>query len=127
MDAGSDGTTKAIRSFRETRSSSQFHFFKNMTPSDFLKLLINSAVLVGNSSVGIRECSYLGVPVVNIGSRQRSRERGPNVLDVEHSADAVREAAEVQISQGPFERSELYGTGSAGVQIASEIAAGIGA
>jgi hypothetical protein len=34
--------------------------------------------------VAIRECSYLGVPAVNIGSRQQGRERGANVIDVEH-------------------------------------------
>ena len=57
------------------------HFFKNMEGYDFLRLLLNSICLVGNSSVGIRECAYLGVPVVNIGSRQNSREKGNNVIN----------------------------------------------
>ena len=41
-----------------------------MKPKDFLSILYNSNCLIGNSSVGIRECSYLSIPVVNIGSRQ---------------------------------------------------------
>ena len=53
-----------------------------MSPTDFLRLLYNSRCLVGNSSVGVRECSFLGVPAVNIGSRQDGRDRGANVLDV---------------------------------------------
>ncbi len=53
---------------------------------DFLRLLYNCRCLVGNSSVGIRECSFLGVPVVNIGTRQTGRDRGANVFDVSPTA-----------------------------------------
>ncbi|MFT5986160.1 MAG: UDP-hydrolyzing UDP-N-acetyl-D-glucosamine 2-epimerase, partial [Planctomycetota bacterium] len=73
VDAGADGTSSGIRSYREHHDLEHIHFFKNMEPLDFLKLLKNSSCLIGNSSVGIRECSYLGVPVVNIGTRQNRR------------------------------------------------------
>ena len=46
------------------------------------KLAFNSECLIGNSSVGIRECAYLGIPVVNIGDRQKNRLRAENVIDV---------------------------------------------
>ncbi len=75
VDAGSDGTSKGIRVFREKFQPKHIHFFKNMEPEDFLRLLVNSKCLIGNSSVGIRECAYLGVPVVNIGTRQHGREK----------------------------------------------------
>src|SRR5262249_44146738 len=84
VDAGADGTSSAIRAFREHERPRNVHFFKNMEPIDFLRLLYNSRCLVGNSSVGIRECSFLGVPVVNIGSRQSGRDRGQNVLDCDY-------------------------------------------
>ena len=71
VDAGSDGTSKGIRVFREREDPSNFHLFRNMFPEDFLRLLCGATAIVGNSSVAIRECSYLGVPAVNIGSRQR--------------------------------------------------------
>ena len=74
VDAGADGTSKGIRAFRENVSNLNIRFIKNMEPEDFLRLLVNSKCLIGNSSVGIRECSFLGVPVVNIGSRQEGRE-----------------------------------------------------
>ncbi|MFT4850381.1 MAG: UDP-hydrolyzing UDP-N-acetyl-D-glucosamine 2-epimerase, partial [Sediminicola sp.] len=76
VDAGADGTSGGIRSFREHNDLDYIHFFKNMEPLDFLRLLKNSSCLIGNSSVGIRECSYLGVPVVNLGTRQKRRLRG---------------------------------------------------
>jgi len=122
VDAGSDGTSKGIRAFREQRNSAPLHFFKNMAPSDFLRLLINSKGIVGNSSVGIRECSFLGVPTVNIGSRQSGRQRGPNVIDVDHDRHHI-EAAIVQMTrQDRPNSSTLYGDGYAGERIAKIMA-----
>jgi UDP-N-acetylglucosamine 2-epimerase len=85
-------------------------------------MLLGARVLVGNSSVGIRECSFLGVPVVNIGTRQSGRERGPNVIDVPHDVAAIREAVDRQIAHGPYESSTLYGDGHAGERIAAVLA-----
>ena len=76
VDAGSDRISKGIRHFRETHNIPFIYFFKNLSPEDFLRLLIGANCLVGNSSVGIREASYLGVPTVNIGNRQIGRDRG---------------------------------------------------
>jgi UDP-hydrolysing UDP-N-acetyl-D-glucosamine 2-epimerase len=121
VDAGADGTSKGIRSFRERVKTSKFHFFKNMTGTDFLRLLVNSKCLVGNSSVGIRECSFLGVPVVNIGTRQEGRERGPNVLDVQPERAAIMDACRAQIQHGRFESDPIYGTGKAGEAIAARL------
>jgi UDP-hydrolysing UDP-N-acetyl-D-glucosamine 2-epimerase len=75
VDAGSDGTSKGIRWFREEMSPKNIRFFKNMEPKDFLHLLLNSKCIIGNSSVAIRECSFLGVPAVNIGERDRCKLR----------------------------------------------------
>ncbi len=76
VDAGSDRISKGIRHFRETRPAPYLYFLKNIPPEDFLRLLLGASCLVGNSSVGIRESAYLGVPVVNIGNRQAGRDRG---------------------------------------------------
>jgi len=119
IDAGADGTSTGIRSYRERFKLKHVHFFKNMDSEDFLILLNNASVLVGNSSVGIRECSYLGVPVVNIGSRQYKRLRGPNVIDVGYNRDDIRKAIDVQRNQGRYQTSDLYGDGNAGKRIAN--------
>ncbi len=118
VDAGSDGTSNAIRAFRETERADNIHFFKNMMPTDFLRLLYNSRCLIGNSSVGIRECSFLGVPVVNIGTRQAGRERGRNVIDVGYDSEAIHAATLQHLRNGRCERDQLYGDGHAGERIA---------
>lgn len=122
VDAGSDGTSKGIRMFRETYSRPQIHFFKNLPPEDFLRLVDQSQCVVGNSSVGIRECSYMGVPAVNIGSRQDGRDRGCNVVDVPYEADAITCAIQSQIRAGRLPRDPLYGDGRAGRRIAELLA-----
>ena len=119
VDAGSDGTSGAIRTFREKNPDTNIHFFKNMEPQDFLRLLVNSRCLIGNSSVGIRECAYLGVPVVNIGTRQNRRDRGANVTDVAYDKDLIKEAIQSWIKQGKAEQSQVYGGGDAGKKIAN--------
>ena len=122
VDAGSDGTSKGIRMFRESHQPRHIHFFKNMAPRDFLRLLNGCATIVGNSSVGIRECSFLGVPAVNIGTRQHGRERGPNVMDVGYDRQQIRQGVEHHLKNGRFPRTSLYGDGKAGPRIADLLA-----
>jgi UDP-hydrolysing UDP-N-acetyl-D-glucosamine 2-epimerase len=118
IDAGSDRITKTLRSFRETEDSRAFHFYKNFGPEDYLKLIYNSACLIGNSSSGIRESAFLGIPAVNIGGRQALRERGPNVVDVDYNSEAIESACRSQVSHGNYASSQLFGDGTAGEQIA---------
>jgi UDP-hydrolysing UDP-N-acetyl-D-glucosamine 2-epimerase len=121
-DAGSDGTSKGIRVFRERERPDGFHVFRNMFPEDFLRLLTTATAIVGNSSVAIRECSYLGVPAVNIGTRQQGRERGANVVDVAHDRDAITAAIRDHRRRGKPPADHLYGDGQAGRRIADTLA-----
>jgi UDP-hydrolysing UDP-N-acetyl-D-glucosamine 2-epimerase len=122
VDAGSDGTSSAIRTFRENHANMNAHFYKNMSPMDFLSLLINSRGIIGNSSVAIRECSYLGVPAINIGSRQERRDRGRNVIDVLHDRAAIEQVIAKIWTMKDREHDDIYGTGDAGKQIADVLA-----
>ena len=122
LDAGADGTSKGIRAFRESVKPQNMYFFKNLEGCDFLRLLYNSKCIVGNSSVGIRECSRLGVPAVNIGSRQLGRDRGENVIDVGYEKQEIKAAVEKCLVDGECPRSFIYGKGGAGKKIAEILA-----
>lgn len=122
VDAGSDGTSTGIRAFREQHQLPNVHFFKNMEGKDFLELLKHSDCLIGNSSVGIRECAFLGIPVVNIGSRQNRRERGGNSVDVSYSENEIGKAIKMMIQNGRTISSPIYGDGNAGIKIAKLLA-----
>ncbi|MBN1897584.1 MAG: UDP-N-acetylglucosamine 2-epimerase (hydrolyzing) [Spirochaetes bacterium] len=119
MDAGSDRISKAIRTYRELHKPQHVHFFKNFQPQDFLKLLLRSKGIVGNSSVGIREGSFLGVPAVNIGNRQLGREQADNVVNVDYDRKKITQAIKNHIIKNQrFPSSHLYGDGTAGEKIA---------
>lgn len=117
-DAGSGELAKGIRHFREEHENTPIRYFRNMDSIDFLKLLKNAACLIGNSSVGIRECSFLGIPVVNIGNRQAGRQRGNNVIDAGCNQNAIMAAVRLQLHHGHYAENPIYGDGHAGEKIA---------
>ncbi|MSR78368.1 MAG: UDP-N-acetylglucosamine 2-epimerase (hydrolyzing) [Candidatus Omnitrophica bacterium] len=123
VDAGSDLISKGIRMYREQGRLAHVHFLRNLPPEEFLSLAIHSACIIGNSSMAVREASFLGIPAVNIGNRQTGREFGRNVLHVPHDARAIQKAVQRQIKHGPYRRDDLYGRGNAGKKIANILAA----
>lgn len=122
VDAGSDDASRAIRLFREKNLNHKIRFIKNLAPSEFLELLTGASCLVGNSSVGIRECAYLGTPVVNLGERQRGRERASNVIDASFELEEILSSVKFQMQHGQYPTSVIYGDGSAGEAIAELLA-----
>ncbi|WP_374655557.1 UDP-N-acetylglucosamine 2-epimerase [Dongia sp.] len=122
VDAGSALTARGLRAGRERGDLDHIHFFKNLPPEEFLRVLKGSACIVGNSSVGIRECAYLGIPAVNIGTRQSGRDRGANVVDVDHDKDAILGAIRSHLARGHVASDSLYGDGYAGARMADVLA-----
>lgn len=100
----------------------------SVPPLDYLALLRAAAVLVGNSSSAIIEAPACGLPAVNIGERQRGRERGGNVQDVPHAGAAitaaVRRAADDMRYRARVRRARNpYGDGRAAARIVRVLAA----
>lgn len=119
VDAGSDDVAKGLRMFRERYNPTHIQFFRNFSVEDYARVIANCACLVGNSSSAIREGSFLGVPAVNIGTRQQGRERSNNVVDVGYAAADIIQAIRPQIAHGRYPSDQLYGNGQAGERIAS--------
>ena len=111
--------SKVIRGFREREDLKNIQFFRNFSPVMYAALLNNCKCIMGNSSSGIRESAFLGVPCVNIGNRQKGRERGPNIVDVPNNATQIVNAVKKQINKGRFPSSNLFGDGEAGKKIAN--------
>jgi len=108
VDAGTDEVSKGIRNFRENEKSDHMRFLKYLPPEQFIGLLKRTACLVGNSSAGIKECSYLGVPTVNIGTRQNGRMRAENVIDATYEKSTIKRAIKQQLTHGPYPASAIY-------------------
>jgi hypothetical protein len=62
------------------------------------------------------------VPAVNVGTRQQGRERGANVIDVEHDRTAIAGAIREHETRGRPKADHLYGDGDAGERIADCLA-----
>jgi UDP-hydrolysing UDP-N-acetyl-D-glucosamine 2-epimerase len=122
VDSGSDGISKRMREFREENRDAKIRFYRNFSAEDYIRILKSCSVIIGNSSSGIREASYLGVPSVNIGDRQRGRERPKNVIDVTYERDAIVSAVKLQLDIGRYLSDHTYGNGKAGVEMARILA-----
>lgn len=121
-DAGAEHVARGIRKFREHHDASRLHFFKNLPFEIYIKLLLRAACLVGNSSAAIREGAFIGIPSVNIGTRQQGRQRGPNVIDVDYHRTGIADAVQQQVARTRYASEAIYGDGQAGQRIADILA-----
>jgi UDP-hydrolysing UDP-N-acetyl-D-glucosamine 2-epimerase len=121
-DAGSEDIATGMRTFREKRKPEYIRFYKNFPIETYVRLMLLCACTVGNSSAPIREGAFLGVPAVNIGTRQAGRDRGPNVVDVGYGRDAILDGIRRQLAHGRYASDPLYGDGAAGPRIADALA-----
>lgn len=109
FDAGAEEKiSHELRSFNDRVKEHSIRFMRYIAPRQYLALLNYTRCFVGNSSAGIKECAYLGVPVVNVGTRQAERLRGENVLDVPEEKESIKEAIRSQLARGKFSPAKEY-------------------
>jgi UDP-hydrolysing UDP-N-acetyl-D-glucosamine 2-epimerase len=122
-DPASNYISKALRVFREHGDVSNIRFIKNLTPSQFIYILNGAYSLIGNSSVGVRETGILGIPVLNIGDRQKNRECHGNVIPCKWDKIQLFKLFEKAKNTKRIIPDLTYGNGEAGKKIAQNIAA----
>lgn len=89
-DAGSRSLVQRTQRFLEQRGSGKL--FVNLPAVQYWSLLREARLVVGNSSSGIMETASFALPTVNVGQRQKGRERPPNVIDAEPETGAIAAA-----------------------------------
>jgi UDP-hydrolysing UDP-N-acetyl-D-glucosamine 2-epimerase len=109
-DAGTAEMAETLRHVREQHGelTERMRFITNVPAEEFISLLSQAACLIGNSSAGIKECSYLGTPVVNIGGRQHGRLAAQHVIHVGYDAGEIQRAIATQIAHGRYPSSTIY-------------------
>lgn len=109
-----------------TRSRSEVRFVADLGSAGYLSLLKHADVMVGNSSSGLTEAPSFGLPVVNVGDRQRGRLRAANVIDVEPTAASIGRGVRRALSPAFRRRARAaknpYGGPGASVRIAKLLA-----
>jgi UDP-hydrolysing UDP-N-acetyl-D-glucosamine 2-epimerase len=119
IDSGSDSISKVLREHREKEQSKKITFYRNFSAEDYIRVLRSAACILGNSSSGIRESAYLGVPSVVIGERQSGREHADNVKFTNYDSEQIIETTRIQVLHGKYKSSDLFGDGSAGIKMIS--------
>ena len=96
--------------------------FKNLDRVNYINLLRHASCLLGNSSSGIIEAPSIGLPVINIGSRQRGRIHADNVLYVDNDRKQIGEAISKSLTDEDYIRKvksvkNPYGDGKSSEKI----------
>jgi len=121
-DPGFSGIIQAASSFCSTHN---YPLIRHLPRPIYLGLLTRTRALIGNSSSGIIEAGFLNVDVLNIGPRQKGRDRANNVCNVEYGTGKVSDTIENLLQRKrPARRkpSQLYGDGKSSSRIASILA-----
>jgi GDP/UDP-N,N'-diacetylbacillosamine 2-epimerase (hydrolysing) len=123
-DSGGRAMIQVLERWRERP---WLRIFPSLGQRRFASLLKKAAAMVGNSSSGIIEAPFFGVPVVNIGSREAGRLRAENVLDVPNEPAAITSAIERALHDQDFKARARnspnpYGDGHSGERIVEVLA-----
>lgn len=114
VDAGSREILKKIHKLN-------FSFIKDLSPNEYARIMYNSRLCIGNSSSFIKEGSFLGVPSVLVGKRQRGREIFGNCLCVSMDEDKIVNGIKAMYDR-QLEPSNYFGDGTASTKIANILA-----
>jgi UDP-hydrolysing UDP-N-acetyl-D-glucosamine 2-epimerase len=123
-DRGHSGVIRAIREHANGSTNGDVRVERSLPRDAFLRALLEARILAGNSSCGLIEAPFAGVPVVNVGDRQLGREPGgPAVFHAHESRTAVRAALRRALRARPAAgRRTVYGDGRSGRRIARILA-----
>lgn len=105
------GSNLIIREYEKLKRNSNFRVFPSIRFEYFLTLLKNAQFMVGNSSAGIREAPYYGIPVVNIGTRQKNRALHRDIINSGYSKQEILESIGLA-SISKFPKEDLFGLGN---------------
>jgi GDP/UDP-N,N'-diacetylbacillosamine 2-epimerase (hydrolysing) len=97
-------------------------WYPSLSTEVFVNLYRNVSALIGNSSSGIHETPTLKIPAINIGTRQRGRERAQNVIDVSNKKEEILKAIQKAVYDLEFRTmvskiENPYGNGQSAKQI----------
>jgi UDP-N-acetylglucosamine 2-epimerase (hydrolysing) len=116
-DPGSEGVNQVISLLPVAR----FRVIPSMRFAYFSELMKRASVIVGNSSLGVREAPFLGVPSLDVGTRQNNRAYAPSIFHA-HASDVGAIAAFLHEQWGRrFTSSDAFGNGEAGRRFAAVI------
>ena len=86
------GSRLVLSAYEQLKGNSRFRIIPSLRFEYFLALLKNAQFIIGNSSAGIREAPYYGVPIINIGTRQQNRAVDASIINVGYNKEGIGKA-----------------------------------
>ena len=115
-DAGSEKILKKLKEY--AKKYERLRLFQSLPRNDYLGILKVCKVLIGNSSSGIIEGSYFNTPIINVGIRQKGREMGSNIINVENDKALIKNTLKITLkSNSQKKKSYMFGRGNASTKI----------
>jgi UDP-N-acetylglucosamine 2-epimerase (hydrolysing) len=114
------GSELIMHHVRKCQNNSRYKVFPSIRFESFLTLIRHAQFIIGNSSAGIREAPYYGVPTINVGSRQNKRSKDPDLIHTGYDTAAIDAAIQKALGQ-KLTAKQLFGSGKSDVQFADII------
>jgi len=106
------GSQIILDAYKRLSGNSRFRIFPSLRFEYFLTLLKNSQFIIGNSSAGIREAPYYGIPIINIGTRQQNRAVHADIVNVDYEKENISKALSTIDSHKVKQSDADFGTGN---------------
>ena len=105
------GAAVIMQQLHKIEASERYKIFPSIRFESFLSLLKHAQFIIGNSSAGIREAPYYGVPTINVGSRQHKRTTNADIIHTDYEFGSIKKGIEsAMVSK--INAQQLYGTGN---------------
>jgi UDP-N-acetylglucosamine 2-epimerase (hydrolysing) len=105
------GSSKIIKSYAKLKENPNFRILPSLRFEYFLTLLKNADFIIGNSSAGVREAPYYGVPTINIGTRQKNRAKQNQIINTCYEELAIFKTIQSKLNKVPID-NKSYGIGN---------------
>lgn len=109
------GSDIILEEYKALNGKKKFKIFPSMRFEYFLTLMKNAEFVIGNSSAGVREAPYYGVPSISIGNRQKNRVVSPSIINIDFDTNDTLTSIE-KTKTMPRETMAHFGNGGSDIQ-----------
>ena len=117
------GSELIMHHIRECQADGRYKVFPSIRFESFLTIIKNAQFIIGNSSAGIREAPYYGVPTINVGSRQNKRSSNPDIIHTDYSTTQISAGIQTAITK-KVSAQTLFGSGNSDILFSQILATG---
>ena len=110
------GSERIFNAYKQFENNSNFKIFPSLRFEYFLVLLRHASFILGNSSTGVREAPYYGVPCVNVGTRQQNRSLHTQIVNCENNVKSISEAINKANEMDRYTAANEFGAGESDQQ-----------